>query len=147
MGLPQGAVKNAMERDGLDPSVLDGDHSAPVGGRKGTNKADDSCAKAPKDNFRRTRVHWETHDTVRSNTVWAMLSRDPDVAELKIDQEEFMRLFQLESSKPKAQLSPTSGTTEKGAVKVIDKKRANNGGITLARIKLSYEEIAAAVDA
>ena len=30
MGLPMDAVKNAMERDGMDPSVMDGDHSAPA---------------------------------------------------------------------------------------------------------------------
>ena len=30
MGLPVGAVKNAFERDGLDPAIMDGDHSKPV---------------------------------------------------------------------------------------------------------------------
>ena len=30
MGLPIGAVKNAFERDGLDPAIMDGDHSKPV---------------------------------------------------------------------------------------------------------------------
>ena len=139
MGLPMGAVKNAMERDGVDSSIMDGDHSAPPGGAKQAKSA-----KVPKDKFRRTRVHWETHNTIRSNTIWAMVSRDPDVSELDVDEEEFCNLFQAES-KPSARQSP-SKTTEKDAVKVIDKKRANNGGITLARIKLSYEDIARAVD-
>ena len=145
MGLPMGAVKNAMERDGVDSSVMDGDHSAPApGGDKGA-KVGPRATEVPKDKYRRTRVHWETHNTVRSNTVWAMVSRDPDVAEMNVDEEEFSGLFQAES-KPAAQQSASTGTKEKGAVKVIDKKRANNGGITLARIKLTYKEIAAAVD-
>jgi hypothetical protein len=141
MGLPIGAVKNAMERDGVDSSVMDGDLSAPPGDAKVA-----SCpTKAPKDKYRRTRIHWETHNTIRSNTVWAMVKRDPDVAELNVDEEEFSRLFQAELNKTTVQQSST-GATEKGAVKVIDNKRANNGGITLARIKLSYQEIASAVE-
>ena len=143
MGLPMGAVKNAMERDGLDPCVIDGDLSAPAGGetaKQGPRKA------PPKDKYRRTRVHWETHNTVRSNTVWAMVNRDPDVAELTVDEEEFATLFEAESKPAAQQSSAPTGATEKGAVKVIDKKRANNGGITLARIKLTYQEIATAVD-
>jgi len=143
-GLPMGAVKNAMERDGMDASVMDGDHAAPAGGEKGA-KMGPRATKHPKDKYRRTRVHWDTHTTVRSNTVWAMVSRDPDVAGLNVDEEEFASLFQAES-KPTAKQTAPTGTTEKGAVKVIDTKRANNGGITLARIKLSYEDIARAVD-
>ena len=143
MGLPMGAVKNAMERDGVDSSVMDGDHSAPV-----SNGNEEKHAlrpkPAPKDKFRRTRVHWECHDVVRSNTMWAMVKRDADVTGLHVDDAEFTRLFQAEA-KPVQQSAPT-GTTEQGVVKVIDKKRANNGGITLARIKLSYEEIAASVN-
>ena len=152
MGLPTEAVKNALQRDGKDPSIIDlnpeksltsqkGDlgegKSEPMGGIREDNP--------PTDKFRRTRVHWETHDIVRSNTMWAMVNRDPDVARLNVDEEEFTSLFQAES-KPTQQSAPSPGATEQGAVKVIDKKRANNGGITLARIKLSYKEVAAAVD-
>lgn len=144
MGLPMGAVKNAMERDGVDSSVMDKDPAAPPGDAKQATGAF-RAVKVPKDKFRRTRIHWETHNTIRSNTMWAMVNRDPDVSELEVDEEEFCSLFQAESKPCTRQPSP-SGTTEKGAVKVIDKKRANNGGITLARIKLSYEEIARAVD-
>lgn len=32
-------------------------------------------------------------------------------------------------------------------VKVIDSKRANNGGIILARLKMSYDDIAKAIEA
>lgn len=146
MQLPLEAVKNALQRDGKDPSIVHLDpnkslksqtKSEPKGGMRENNH--------PTDKFRRTRVHWETHDVIRSNTVWAMVNRDPDVARLNVDEEEFTSLFQAES-KPIHQSAPTAGATEQGAVKVIDKKRANNGGITLARIKLSYKEVAAAVD-
>jgi hypothetical protein len=145
MQLPVEAVKNALERDGKDSSIMDLDpnkslkcqtKNEPKGGMRENSP--------PTDKFRRTRVHWETHNVIRSNTMWAMVNRDPDVARLNVDEEEFTSLFQAES-KPVQQSAPT-GATEQGAVKVIDKKRANNGGITLARIKMSYKEVAVAVD-
>jgi hypothetical protein len=36
--------------------------------------------------------------------------------------------------------------TNDGAVKVIDPKRANNGGIILARLRISYSDIAKGID-
>lgn len=143
LGLPAPAVKNAMQRDGIDSAFMDDDCSG-LSSRGGTT-ANAEAVKAPKDKFRRTRVHWETHSTVRSNTVWAMVKRDPNVVTLDVDEEEFARLFQTDS-KPVPLPAAPAGTTEQGAHQVVDKKRANNGGITLARIKLSYDEIAAVVN-
>jgi hypothetical protein len=146
MQLPVEAVKNALERDGKDSSIMDLDPNKSLKSQtKNEPKGGMRENSPPTDKFRRTRVHWETHDVVRSNTIWAMVARDPDVAKLNVDEEEFTSLFQAEP-KPVQQSAPTAGATEQGAVKVIDKKRANNGGITLARIKLSYKEVAAAVD-
>lgn len=143
--LPLEAVKNALERDGKDPSIMDLDTTKSLKSQtKSESKGGMREHGSPKDKFRRIRVHWETHNAVRSNTLWAMVNRDSEVAELNFEEEEFTSLFQAEL-KPVQQPAPT-GATEQGAVKVIDKKRANNGGITLARIKLSYSEVAAAVD-
>jgi hypothetical protein len=145
MQLPLEAVKNALERDGKDPSILELDTTKSLKSQtRSESKGGMREHGSPKDKFRRTRVHWETHDAIRSNTLWAMVNRDPEVAELNVDEEEFTSLFQAEL-RPVQQSAPTVAT-EQGAVKVIDKKRANNGGITLARIKLSYSEVAAAVD-
>lgn len=42
-GVPMGGVKNAMQRDGLDPSILDLDHEKPVASQlKSDDAADDS---------------------------------------------------------------------------------------------------------
>ena len=60
-------------------------------------------------------------------------------ANLQIDEVEFKALFQSkEITKPRRTLVT--------AVKVIDPKRANNGGITLARLKMSHNDIALAID-
>lgn len=141
IGLPIGAVKNAMERDGEDPSILDGDHNAPVKKQKADYSNDEHL---PKDMFRRTRVHWNTIGEVKSTSVWALVNQDQDVKDIEIDESEFAELFQAELGQTAI---PDSDTSKKrNAVKVIDPKRANNGGIVLARLKITYEEMAGAID-
>lgn len=142
LGLPLGAVKNAMERDGEDPSIMDGDHNAPA---HTTMKVKEETKEAqPKDKYRRTRVHWDTLGQVKSTSVWAMVNQDPDVEDIEIDESEFAELFQAEVGQVPVLDSNTSKKVN--AVKVIDPKRANNGGIVLARLKITYEEMAVAID-
>ena len=138
MGLPIGAIKNAMMRDGIDPSLINIETGARILEQHKTEAA-------PKDKYRRTRLHWESHDGFSSNTIWAILKRDSDITAIHIDNEEFGSLFQAELRT--AIISPAHKSTDHGSVKVIDPKRANNGGIILARVKLSYIEIAQAIDA
>ncbi|KAK1748770.1 hypothetical protein QTG54_000709 [Skeletonema marinoi] len=93
LGLPMGAVKNAMERDGVDSSVMDGDHNAPVSAPKPNVS---SAKKKEKDTHRRTRLHWETLGQVNSNSVWAALADDEEMEQIEIDETEFTKLFQAE---------------------------------------------------
>ena len=82
LGLPMGAVKNAMERDGVDSSLMDGDHNAPAS----ASKPDGSSAKKrEKDTHRRTRLHWEAIGEVNSNSVWAALAADEEIEQLEKD--------------------------------------------------------------
>ena len=62
---------------------------------------------------------------------------------LKIDEQEFKALFQSKEQIKHRTLIKDNVTDN--AVKVIDPKRANNGGITLARLKMSYDDIALAI--
>jgi hypothetical protein len=144
VGLPISAVKNAMERDGVDPCVFDG--GAP--GPSTANKMELVSLKAARDPFRRFRLHWDTHSNVRSNTIWAMVSRDQDwLAEVQVDEEEVDTLFRIpKKSSGVAETSSTNRVCSDIASQVIDPKRANNGGISLARIKLSYRDMARAVE-
>lgn len=146
MGLPMDAVKHAMVRDGLDESVMDGDHNAPAPLESVvTTKSRTRGLK--KDTHRRTRLHWGAMDEVNSNSVWALVDGDRDVEGLDIDEEEFALLFQEEIVKGAPKKGDGGGSgDQKDAVKVIDPKRANNGGIILARLKMSYDEMAKVVD-
>ena len=141
MGLPMGAIKNAMARDGEDPSVLDGDHNAPA--TNGSNQEAKKFEPLPKDKYRRTRVHWDTLRQVKSTSVWALVNQDPDIEDIEIDESEFAELFQAEAGQA---LAVDTNASKSKAVKVIDPKRANNGGIVLARLKITYEEMAVAID-
>jgi hypothetical protein len=144
LGLPMGAVKNAMERDGVDSAVMDGDHNAPVSASKPNAS---SAKKKEKDTHRRTRLHWETLREVNSNSVWAALADDEEMEQIEIDEAEFTNLFQAEiKSTPTAAQSSNSGSSSRNAVQVIDPKRANNGGIILARLRMSYDDMAKVVD-
>ena len=146
MGLPMGAVKNAMVRDGLNPVILDGDHNAPVP-RRNESKLTKKSVSVPKDNFRRTRLHWDTLGKVRSTSVWAMVNKDPDLEQIEIDENEFAQLFQAEVGLAETNADDSTKKSKKqNVVKVIDPKRANNGGIILARLKMSYDDMARAVD-
>jgi hypothetical protein len=147
MGLPMGAVKNAMIRDGEDPDVMDGDHNAPA-----KSKIQNTLASAPKekDKFRRARVHWDSKGKVSSRSVWAIVKQDLEVDSIEIDDKEFESLFQAEigsiGKTDHGSRGKESSSKKSDAVKVIDPKRANNGGIVLARLKMSYDELATAVD-
>ena len=105
------------------------------------------------------RLDWETlEDTeVNSNSVWDLVEKDAERKPLNIDDGEFMNLFQAESKAG----NPSSGGVGGGAtgggggggggsnrnvVQVIDPKRANNGGIILARLGMTYDDIAQAVN-
>lgn len=143
IGMPMEAVKHAMQRDGLDSAVMDQDHSLPV------SKATQAPDKAPKekDSHRRARLHWNTVRKVTSNSLWAQIDADEGLENLEIDEAEFQELFQEEKTETAAPRAATVSMDRRGAsVRVIDAKRANNGGIILARLKMSHDGMADAVD-
>lgn len=145
IGLPMDAVKHAMERDGLDSTVMDQDHDLPAHTNK---KKDDDDEPKEKDSHRRARLHWKPLRKVTKNSLWAKIDQDDTLGNIEIDEEEFQELFQVDKATeavPKA-VANSSSSGKRGAVRVIDPKRANNGGIILARLKMSHDDMADAVD-
>lgn len=145
IGMPMEAVKHAMERDGLDSHVMDQDHNLPADPNQG--KQDDGPKE--KDSHRRSRLHWKPIREVRRNSLWAKIDEDPDLDNIEIDEEEFAELFQseIQTDAQQAKKGKRIKSPRKGAgVRVIDPKRANNGGIILARLKMSHDDMADVVD-
>lgn len=143
MGITMSQVKHAMERDGLNPDVMDQDHNLPATACEKRS----SVEPKEKDTKRRARLHWKTLRKITRNSLWSKIEKEPEVTNIDFDEDEFQELFQAEMG-PAVKSPKNIGTTRKkgAAVRVIDAKRANNGGIILARVKMSHDEMADAVD-
>jgi hypothetical protein len=133
-GTPIPAIKNKMEVEGLDSSIIDKGPSEliPLDVQKPvTTKATKSTIKQA---LRKKKIHWKPLDAskVGKDSLWA--DKDEDI---ELDEDEFNRLF-VESCENKK--SPNNkAKVEKKKVSVIDAKRAQNGSISLARIKMQCE--------
>ncbi len=107
----------------------------------------DSAKKRQRDTHRRTSLHWETLDIqLNPNSVWARLQDDEELDWIEINGKEFTSLFKWGISKGAAVPSGGAGGASRNVVQVIDPKRANNGGIILARLRMSYDDMAKVVE-
>jgi hypothetical protein len=139
IGISMAQVKHAMERDGLNPAIMDQDHNLPV------ITVEKRQEKKPKETHRRARLHWKTIGNVVRNSLWAKVEKE--VTDIDIDEEEFNELFKADLKGLSNTNKAVNNSKKKGAaVRVIDAKRANNGGIILARLKMTHDEMADAVD-
>ena len=138
IGIPMTQVKHGMQRDGLNPEVMDQDHNLPA------ISVEKKQTKRKKETHRRARLHWKSITKVMKNSLWD--SVQSEVGAVSIDEDEFNDLFQADL-KGSNIMKTNNNSKKKGAqVRVIDSKRANNGGIILARVKLTHDQMADAVD-
>jgi hypothetical protein len=156
MGLPMGAVQNALIRDGKDPRILLSDSKASSAltkaSRPQTNvKNSTQALKKPK--VRRKKIYWNSLDETKilAGSIWSLSQDDMPLDELMLDMQEFESLFtepiSTEKNKPKHQVSaPKQAKEPKKSTQVIEGKRGMNGGIVLARIKHEFTDLADMVD-
>jgi hypothetical protein len=138
IGIPVAVAKHAMERDGLNPAIMDQDHNLPAITTEKKQK------KIKKETHRRARLHWKSFGKILKNSLWDTVQSE--VGGISIDEEEFADLFQADLKASKVLKTPTSSKKKGVAIRVIDPKRASNGGIILARVKLTHDQMADAVD-
>ncbi len=148
-----GAVKNAMTRDGLDPTIMDLDpdksveYQKAMASQKGKKKAKKKASKEPKKpKVRRKKIFWSPieESKVDDNSLWSMIKGSYNFDSLKVDQAEFESLF-TDTSKPgekKKETAKPAASKQKKSVQVIDAKRGMNGGIILARLKMEFSALA-----
>jgi Formin Homology 2 Domain len=150
MGLPIGAVKNALLRDGKDMSIMDLDPEKSLSfqlARKGTGGGNRPVArKKVKKRVRRKKIYWTPIDPkkVVEGSLWDIVKGEFDMEKLSYDQVEFETLF-TESTNPADKTkkeAKASTSKKKEAVQLIDGKRSMNGGIILARLKMTFSQIA-----
>jgi hypothetical protein len=154
-----GAVKNALQRDGLDPSIMDlspeksvasqlkKDNESIDNGSSDSQKKEQRKKQPQKPNVRRKKIYWSPieESKIDDNSLWSMIKGKFDFESLKVDQDEFESLFTDTSNsadKQKIVLDKPKESKQKKSVQVIDAKRGMNGGIILARIKIEYSVLA-----
>lgn len=149
VGLPLVAAKAKMKEDGFDADLLERDLTAlvPVDPtsslRAKAMAAAASGAPKAKLQLRKKKLHWKAIDASRvgADSLWA--EDDDEEGQIDLDHEEFNMLF-VESSARAAPQSLAKGAKEALAKKqqsLIDMKRGQNGGIALARLKMSFSEV------
>jgi hypothetical protein len=150
MGLPPGAVKNAIERDGKNAAVIDLDPNKSVAFQM--KKKAGSAGKKPakkKKRVRRKKIYWNPIDPgkIKEDSMWNIVLDSIKMDKLNYDVKEFEDLF-TESADPADQKKEKKGPAKaaKKLVQVIEGKRDMNGGIVLARLKTEYSKIAEFVD-
>jgi hypothetical protein len=148
MGLPADAVKNAVERDGKNPVVLDLDPNKSVAFQmKKKGGANKSPVKKKKKRVRRKKIYWNPVDPgkLKEDSMWSIMRGSIVMDKLNYDVKEFEDLF-TESADPADQKKKPEKKAAKKTIQVIDGKRSMNGGIILARLKMDYKRTAEIVD-
>ena len=143
MGLPLGAAKKSMVMDQVDPTILDLDHNKSLESQKNPKKKG-SKTELPKKNARRhTRVHWEPIEEVKASTIWAESSE----IKIRLDESDINKNFQEEVGGKTKRKATDKKTKKKTDVQFVNRTRAQNGAIILARMKhLPLKKIVKAID-
>jgi hypothetical protein len=142
MHVPKEAVAAKMVQEGLDPTVLDMDTSKPHSLLTKTV----APSSLLKDKSRRKRLHWKGIDSSKlatSDCIWSNLNEGPKGLVI-IDETEFENLFVEKDDEKKLapEIEYKVKKQETSKVSVVDGKRAMNGAIALARVRISLDAIA-----
>ncbi|TMW59449.1 hypothetical protein Poli38472_004518 [Pythium oligandrum] len=144
MGLPEGAVRQIMELEGVNTRALELGPNATIGQLNQLSAAKPKPKEVVK--RRRKKLHWqpipeERLSSVNQQTIW-----ETDKLEFEMDMDELEALFFATVNEASKKASPAAKTLKlKQSVTLIDPKRAMNAAISLARVKLNYAEIAEAI--
>ncbi|KAF0713423.1 Aste57867_4360 [Aphanomyces stellatus] len=142
MNIPEGAVRQKMIEHGVNPKALE---LGPDGFVSQLNPGQASPPKPVpvKRIVRRKKLFWQPIPEDRlqraESTIWEDKSDN-----IQLDMDEIETLFFKDTSAA-AKKPAAKPLARKQAVTLVDGKRAMNAAIALARIKLSYEEVASAI--
>ena len=148
VGLPPENIKLKMKEEGLDPSFIEKPFDemvflsdAPTSTASAAIGVPSKVAAADKAKLpRKKKLHWKALDAskVGSDSLWA--DKD-DGMNITLDEAEFNQLFVESQAVVKVVKEEVKEGNKKKRVNLVDMKRAQNGGIALARIKISFSEV------
>jgi hypothetical protein len=146
ISLPLDAVKAKVQQEGLNPSIMDKEPSELIPLQMVIAKDSADGSKSSQQlKVRKKKLYWKALDAsklIQGNSLWA----DENDVDLQFDEEEFKQLF-VESLGAQAAKPFASRPKEvkKQKIVLIDRKRAQNAGIALARIRFSPEDLKAKI--
>lgn len=152
MGIPLGAVQNALKKEGKDPGIINMDPSRPLGEQQSKSKDTKKPSKPKGPKVARKRLHWNKIDEskLHADSFWNQAKeQDLQLVGLDFDNEEFANLFTSEVGKAAAKKDAPADDKKKSRnqkVQLIDGRRRMNGSILLAKFKVDYKVLAKQVD-
>lgn len=155
MGMPLGAVQNALKKEGRDTNIINLDPEKPMS-RQLQPKVEETKKEVTKlkgGNVARKRIHWNKIDESKLSvdSFWNQAKEHSSLqlVGLDFDNEEFASLFtspvknHSNSEKPAAAASKAAS---KQKVQLIDGRRRMNGSILLTKFKVDYKTLARQVN-
>ncbi|CAI5726409.1 unnamed protein product [Peronospora destructor] len=151
MGLPEGAVRQKMAIENIDARALELGPDATVSLLDSGANTKDAMGAAVKPKRIRKKLHWQAISedrlsNVHQHTIWEDEDEDAD---FDVDMDELEALFfanqNTVSGKKNSLRARSKALKRRQTVTLINGKRAMNAAISLARVKLTYREIAEAV--
>mmetsp|Transcript_9298 Transcript_9298/g.18757 ORF Transcript_9298/g.18757 Transcript_9298/m.18757 type:complete len:1807 (+) Transcript_9298:262-5682(+) len=156
MGIPVGAVQNALKKEGKDPEIINMDPARPLSAQSKSKKTEVSQPKKEKLNppkVARKRLHWNKIDESKldASSFWNQAKdQSLQLVGLDIDNDEFANLFTApinnEAAPKKATKPDAKKNSSKQKVQLIDSRRRMNGSILLAKFKVDYNVLAKQVN-
>lgn len=156
MGMPLGAVQNALKKEGKDINIVNLDPEMPLSRQVQPKVKEEETPKItrPKGvNVARKRIHWNKIDESKLaiDSFWNQAKEHSSLqlVGLDFDNEEFASLFTSpvkNHTNPEKSVSATSKATSKQKVQLIDGRRRMNGSILLTKFKVDYKTLARQVD-
>ncbi|EJK49528.1 hypothetical protein THAOC_31592 [Thalassiosira oceanica] len=124
MGIPLGAVQNALKKEGKDPGIINMDPSKPLGEQQSKSKDTKKPSKPKGPKVARKRLHWNKIDEskLHADSFWNQAKeQDLQLVGLDFDNEEFANLFTSEVGKAAAKKDAPAD----------DKKKSRNQKVQL----------------
>ena len=133
--MPRGAVINALQKDGLDPSIID------IGCRNSTDGQGVSITKSVKQKIKRKKVHFNpVNDSLISETsMWYNESNEPGS---DFDRGEIERMFTSKNSVGQ-KVVPSKQVIK---VQVVESKQSFNGDVVFGKSKTGFSFLASNID-
>ena len=154
MGMPLGAVQNALKKEGKDTNIINLDPEKPMSSQLQPKVEETQKDSKPKGgNVARKRIHWNKIDESKLSvdSFWNQAKEHSSLqlVGLDFDNEEFASLFTSpvkHHTNPEKSASVTPKATSKQKVQLIDGRRRMNGSILLTKFKVDYKTLARQVD-